>query len=202
MPPKSKPRRDYEIEVASAVFAAALEFFAECGLEKSAAAVAFKRALNGTAGRHFPSDPQIMLMSDLLRHWHTSSAYTDSEGAPIALPARGQHSLSSLVRDVGFTNVDEAIASALNLNLIIKKGRLFLPTDRDATIPYSGTTPLWYASQASHRAFKTMTRNLREKSSTSPLLFHRVAHQLRLPKKSTPIFRRFVLDQGTQLSRC
>jgi len=185
-----------QVEVATLLFSAALEFFSVCGLSDADAAKAFSQARKSGGPKKFPSDPMVMILATCLRHWHTSDPYTNSAGTPMLLARQGVPSLTSLIEDCGFTEPEKIISTGIGLGCFTQHGSKFLPKDREAFVPDEGSLSLWYGAQSAQRALKSMTRNVRL-GTTTPKLFHRTAHQLALGEKHVALFKRFASDQGT-----
>ncbi len=196
---ENKLQQDDEktIDIAAMVFSAAIEFFERCTMSQASIEKAFQIAITD------PKPPAQLIntpafeIAECLQIWHTSAEYTDNEGGPKPLSQRGSPSLESLAKQVGIANRTLLTVDAVKFGLVKKtKDNLYLPTQREALIPYDGTLPLWYTSQAVCRAFQTMTKNLKNSDPEIPRLFHRGAHQLRLSKKNAAIFSRFFAEQG------
>ena len=139
----------------------------------------------------------IHAIADVLRSWHTQTAFLTTEGLPRPLPIRGRLSIYRLIQmHFPRAKVESVISTLKESGLIVRSGRSsWLPAERHARIPKAKTEIIRHLAEGVARLAETVVRNT-QSGRGGDLLFERACKVFHLPLSEAASFRKYVQKQG------
>jgi hypothetical protein len=191
---------DTHLELTNLLFCGAANFCRSIGVAPSTIRAARVRAGRTSKPVWVPLDHAALRMlptvGRMLRRWHTDAEFTDSSGAPSALPLVGPSSVTTLAELEHPDDPAELRRMAVSFGALKRSRAGWLPTDRNAIMRSTTTPALAYAAMAVIDLLSTITENVTSRPERSRKRFERTVSQGELRKRDIPLFERFVAEQG------